>query len=84
MLPSDIYRINWEDGMVMVKRDDKAVLVYPIKERTQNAPQLLDTPDSLFLWRNDSLLLVLNNIYLDANGTVRAGSNEFLLFRKAE
>ena len=84
MLPSDIYRINWEDGIVMVKKDDKAVLVYPIKERTQNAPQLLDTPDSLFLWRNDSLLLVLNNIYLDANGTVRAGSNDFLLFRKAE
>ena len=84
MLPSDIYRINWEDGIVMVKRDDKAVLVYPIKERTQNAPQLLDTPDSLFLWHNDSLMLVLNNIYLDANGTVRAGSNDFLLFRKAE
>ncbi|MBP5388379.1 MAG: DUF4153 domain-containing protein, partial [Prevotella sp.] len=79
MLPSDIYRINWEVGIVMVKRDDKAVLVYPIKERTQNALQLLDTPDSLFLWHNDSLMLVLTNIYLDANGTVRAGSNDFLL-----
>ena len=60
------------------------VLVYPINERAQNNSQLLDTPDSLFLWRNDSLMLVLNNIYVDSNGTVRAGSNNFLLFRKAE
>ena len=84
MLPSDNYSIQWGDGMVRVKRDDKVVLVYPINERAQNNSQLLDTPDSLFLWRNDSLMLVLNNIYVDSNGTVRAGSNNFLLFRKAE
>ena len=84
MLPSDNYSIQWGDGIVRVKRDDKVVLVYPINERAQNNSQLLDTPDSLFLWRNDSLMLVLNNIYVDSNGTVRAGSNNFLLFRKAE
>lgn len=85
MLPSDEYTINDQDGVVTVKRDNKVVLVYRLGERVRQNPQLLDHPDSLFMWHNDSLMLVLNSFYVNAKGTVRIYSyNDNLLFRKSE
>ncbi len=85
MLPSDEYTINDQDGVVTVKRDDKVVLVYRLDERVRQNPQLLDHPDSLFMWHNDSLMLVLNSFYVNAKGTVRIYSyNDNLLFRKSK
>lgn len=84
MQPTDRYHLNASDGMVVVKRDQKVVLVYPIAERIQKSPQLLDHPDSLFLWHNDSLMLILNSFFMDSKGTVRPGLDNYQLFRKAK
>ena len=84
MLHADDYGIIAEDGRVIVKKGDKVVLVYPIDERVRQNPQLLDNSDSLFQWRNDSLMLVLNSMYVDAKGMPRPYSYSFQLFRKSK
>ena len=84
MLHADDYGIIAEDGRVIVKKGDKVVLVYPIDERVRQNPLLLDNPDSLFQWCNDSLMLVLNSMYVDAKGMPRPYSYSFQLFRKSK
>ena len=84
MLSSEDYSISGEDGMAIVKRDNKTVLVYSLNERIQQNPQMLNHPDSLFVWSNDSLMLVLNSFYVDTKGMARAGFFGFKLFRKSE
>ena len=82
MLPSDDYSIKVEEGIVVVKRGEKVVLVYPFQERIRKNPELLNHPDSLFLWYNDSLMLKLNSIYLDRKGMARPSTYGYDLFRK--
>ena len=84
MLPIDDYDINSIDSMVTVKKDNKVVLVYPIGERVRQNPELLDHPDSLFIWCNDSLMLVLNSFYVNAKGQAFATTYNSLLFRKTD
>ncbi|MBR5653431.1 MAG: DUF4153 domain-containing protein [Prevotella sp.] len=83
MLPTDDCDINTRDGIITVKRNDKIVLVYPISERIQKNPQLLDYPDSLSQWRNDSLMLVVEGYWVNDKGMVWPNSR-FQLFRKAK
>ena len=82
MLPVGELNLDQQDGTVTVKRDKKVVLVYPINERVRRNPQLLDQSDSLFTWRNDSLMLVLQSYSVDAKGMVRAQPYRFQVFRK--
>ena len=84
MLPIDDYDINSIDSMVTVKKDNKVILVYPIGERVRQNPELLDHPDSLFIWCNDSLMLVLNSFYVNAKGQAFATTYNSLLFRKTD
>lgn len=84
MLPADDYRVNARDGVVTVTLDDKVVLVYPLNDRIQKDTSLLNHPDSLFLWHNDSLMLVLSGFNVDAEGMAMAETYNSKLFRKAE
>ena len=84
MLPHDDYGLREEKGTVVVTRDDKVVLVYPLDERIRKNPELLDHPDSLFLWSNDSLMLVLNSFYYRDRGIAQANLYSYDLFRKSE
>ena len=84
MLPHDDYGVKEENGTVVVTRDDKVVLVYPLDERIRKNPELLDHPDSLFLWSNDSLMLVLNSFYYRDRGIAQANLYSYDLFRKSE
>ena len=82
MLPVGELNLDQQDGTVTVKRDKKVVLVYPINERVRRNPQLLDQSDSLFTWRNDSLMLVLQSYNVDAKGMVRVQPYRYQVFRK--
>ena len=84
MLPSDDYVLKSEDGILKVERDDKVVLVYPINDVARQNQQLLNSPDSLCQWRNDSLMLVLSGVYMSTDGNVRADTYRYLLFRKSK
>ena len=83
MLPEGELNFDQQDGTVTVKRDKKVVLVYPINERVRRNPQLLDQSDSLFIWRNDSLMLVLQSYNVDAKGVVRVYPYRHQVFRKS-
>ena len=84
MLPDDDYSIDEQDGTVTVttRKDNKVVLVYPMNDRIRRNQQLLDQPDSLFTWCNDSLMVVLGGFYLDSQKMARANTYNFQLFRK--
>ena len=85
MLPDEDYKIDDNNGTITVKRDSNVILVYPISDRVRQNPQLLEKPDSLFRWHNDSLLIVLNGFNVDAKGTVSVKYFYNLkLFRKSE
>ena len=78
----DEYTTDEEDGTVKVKKEGRTVLTYPLDERIRLNPQLLDQPDSLFTCRNDSLMLVVGTIHVDAKGKASIGYNDFKLYRK--
>ena len=82
MLHSGDFNFVQQDGTITLMRDNKVVLVYPINDRVRRNPQLLDQSDSLFTWRNDSLMLVLQAFNVDANGMVRAQPFNYKVFRK--
>ncbi len=84
MLPADDYGIKVEEGNIWVMRDEKVVLVYPLDERIRKNPELLDNPDSLFLWCNDSLMFKLNSFYMDSKGVARPSTYGYDLFRKSK
>ena len=68
-----------------MKIDSNVILVYPIRDRVRQNTQLLEKPDSLFRWHNDSLLIVLNGFNVDAKGMVSVKYFYNLkLFRKSE
>ena len=83
LLPQKDYNMGEKDGIITITKGDKIVLAYPIKERVQRNPQLIDMPDSLFIWRNDSLMLLLKSYYLDAQDLSRLSTyHDFQLFQK--
>ena len=84
LLSTNDYDLSTRDGKVTVKKDNKVVLIYPLDERIQKNPQLLDDPDSLFQWSNDSLMLVIEGFYKSREGMANANYGGFRLFRKSE
>ena len=84
LLPTNDYGISTKDGKVTVKKDNKIVFIYPLDERIQKNPQLLDDPDSLFQWYNDSLMLVIEGFYKSREGMANANYGGFWLFRKSK
>ncbi len=84
MLPNNDSRLAEEGDTIIVKRGDKVILVYPINDRIRRNPQLLDQPDSLFTWHNDSLMLVLGSFNVNNKGVVSAHTWSYQVFRKSE
>ena len=82
MVPSDNYRLREDEGVVKVMRKDSTVLTYPIGERLQKNPKILDNPDSLFVCKNDSLMLVLESVSVEKEQVTTINTYEFQLFKK--
>ena len=82
MVPTEDYRLREDEGVVKVMRKDSTVLTYPIGERLRKNPKMLDNPDSLFVCRNDSLMLVLESVSVENDRVTTINTYEFQLFRK--
>ena len=82
MVPTGDYRLREDEGVVKVMRKDSTVLTYPIGERLRKNPKMLDNPDSLFVCRNDSLMLVLESVSVENDRVTTINTYEFQLFRK--
>ncbi len=82
MVPTGDYRLREDEGVVKVMRKDSTVLTYPIGERLRKNPKIVDNPDSLFVCKNDSLMLVLASVSVEKEQVTTINTYEFQLFRK--
>ena len=77
LIPKYYYHTDYnrKTGIITVSHkgdateDDEAtedtVIIYPVKEIISQKPELLDSPEQLLVYSNDSLKLVLPDIYLN-------------------
>ena len=60
---------NRKKGIITVshkgEETEDTVMIYPVKEIISKKPELLDSPEQLLIYSNDSLKLVLPGIYLN-------------------
>ena len=80
-LPTEHYGLSQTDGILKVKIADKTVMEYPYRERLRQNPRIKDS-DSLFVWQNDSLMLVLESFSIDSEEVITVNTYDFQLFRK--
>ena len=84
LIPNDTYETVCKDGVVTVVMSGKTVLRYPVDSLIKSRPQLLDQPEQLLIWRNDSLLMVLrsSSIGHDDEGVHHMSTYNAMMFRK--
>lgn len=80
-LPIEHYGLIQKDGILKVKKDNNIVMVYPYRERLSQNPRLKNS-DSLYVWQNDSLMLVLESFSIDSEDVITANTYDFQLFQK--
>ena len=83
MLPEEKYRCDFDRQTVIVKKNDAVVLEYPIASIIRQDTILLHHPEQLFSYRNDSLLLVLNEICINDSVVTGVRTYDFRLFKKS-
>lgn len=67
---------------VIVKSNDVVVLEYPINSIVREDTMLLHHPDQLLTYRNDSLMLVLQDICIEDTVVTNVRCYDFQLFKK--
>ena len=80
-LPIEHYGLIQKDGILKVKKDNSIVMEYPYGERLRQNPRLKNS-DSLYVWQNDSLMLVLESFSIDSEDVITANTYDFQLFGK--
>ena len=80
-LPIEHYGLVQKDGILKVKKDNSIVMEYPYGERLRQNPRLKNS-DSLYVWQNDSLMLVLESFSIDSEDVITANTYDFQLFQK--
>ena len=82
MLPDNLYTCNFGNKNVIVKSNDVVVLEYPINSIVREDTMLLHHPDQLLTYRNDSLMLVLQDICIEDTIVTDVRCYDFQLFKK--
>ena len=82
MLPVDRYNCSFGNNIVTIKCDDTVVLEYPINSIIRQDTMLLHHPEQLLTYRNDSLMLVLQNICIEDTVVTDVRCYDFQLFKK--
>lgn len=83
MLHEDDYECSYDrHHTVAVRRGDAVVMEYDIDSLVRRDPALLDAPEQLLTYHNDSLMLVLNGISICEGKVEDVSTYNFLLFRR--
>ena len=82
MLPDNQYTCNFGNKKVIVKNNDVVVLEYPINSIIRQDTMLLHHPEQLLTYRNDSLMLVLQDICIEDTIVTDVRCYDFQLFKK--
>lgn len=84
LLPNEKYIVYHDGDVVKVMLDSKEIMSYPIDNLVRQNPALLDTPERLCTYRNDSLFLVLSGFEIRDKQVVHVNTGNFMLFRKKQ
>ena len=84
LLPKENYIVDYDGDVVKVTLDAKVVMSYPIVNLVRQNPALLDTPERLCTYHNDSLLLVLGGLEVTNGKVTHVNTGDFMLFRKKQ
>ena len=82
LLPEGRYNCSFDGKNVTVRNQDAVVLEYPINSLVRKDIVLLHRPEQLFIYRNDSLLLVLQSVCIKDTVVTDVGCYNFQVFRK--
>ena len=82
MLPEEKYQCEYVNQSVILKKNDAVVLEYPICSIIRQSPMLLHHPEQLFTYRNDSLMLVLDEISINDTIVTSVRTSNYRLFKK--
>lgn len=82
LLPEGRYNCSFDGKNVTVRNQDAVVLEYPINSLVRKNTVLLHRPEQLFIYRNDSLLLVLQSVCIKDTVVTDVGCYNFQVFRK--
>ena len=82
LLPKDNLKCSYDRQAVTIRRDGIAVLKYPIGSIVRRDTMLLHHPERLFTYRNDSLMLVLEDISINDTVVSDIDVSSFMLFEK--
>ena len=83
ILPEDDYICDYDEKVVTIKKDGNVVLEYPILSIVRKDSTLLQQPERLLTYRNDSLMLVLQGVRIVDNAVSDVRCYNFLLFKKS-
>ena len=89
MLPREKYQCRFDGNRVVIKNGDSrnhpdVVLEYPIKAIFRKDTTFSHHSEELLTYRNDSLMLVLQEIYIKDTIVDYVSQNDFQLFKKQE
>jgi len=83
LLPEKGYKCDFKNGCVTVRQSDgSVVLEYPIDAVLHQDTMLLHNPEPLFSCRNDSLMLVLDNISINDSVVWYVDSYNFHVYKR--
>ena len=83
LLPEKGYKCDFKNGCVTVRQSDgSVVLEYPIDAVLHQDTMLLHNPEPLFSCRNDSLMLVLDNISISDSVVWFVDSYNFHVYKR--
>jgi hypothetical protein len=83
LLPEKGYKCDFKNGCVTVRQSDESVVLeYPIDAVLHQDTMLLHNPEPLFSCRNDSLMLVLDNISISDSVVWYVDSYNFHVYKR--
>lgn len=83
MLQENDYTCNFDgDTITIAQADEKVVIVYPINALIQEDKTLMQHPEQLLTYKNDSLMVVLESFNINKSDVKFVSCSNFKLFRK--
>ncbi|MBO7608877.1 MAG: DUF4153 domain-containing protein [Muribaculaceae bacterium] len=84
MLPEENYECDYDGEIVtVIKNGSKTIMEYPINSIIRRDTTLLHNPEQLLTYRNDSLMLILEEINLSDTTINHIQTYNFKLFKKS-
>ena len=82
LLPVTAYESDYRRGVLTVTMNEKTVLRYPVDSIAEHTPGMKEHPSRLFVYKNDSLLVLLGHVYVINQEYSSADGDNISLFRR--